>query len=125
MAGNCLEVAVADAPTRTERFGRLPGLLRIHTLILNRNERLGFLEFTNAHLRVRMQGMPARVRSVGLWFAKGRMPEVRQQATGPEALRICGFSTRDCGEIPFHDPKLRRLWRPARSGRLLDELAGN
>ena len=50
MAGNGLEVAVADAPTRTERFGRLPGLLRIHTLILNRNERLGFLEFTNAHL---------------------------------------------------------------------------
>jgi hypothetical protein len=53
------------------------------------------------------------------------MPEVRQQATGPEALGICGFSARDFGEIPFPNRRLRHLWRPARSGRLLDELAGN
>jgi hypothetical protein len=52
------------------------------------------------------------------------MPEVRQPATGPEALPICGFSARDFGEIPFRNRRLRHLWRPARSGRLLDELAG-
>jgi len=52
------------------------------------------------------------------------MPEVRQPATRPEALRICGFSTRDFGEIHSRNQRLRHLWRSARSGRLLDELAG-
>jgi hypothetical protein len=53
------------------------------------------------------------------------MPEVREQAAGPEAFRICGFSTRDFGEIHSRNQRMRHLWRSARSGRLLDELAGN
>src|SRR5258706_3696407 len=83
------------------------------------------LEFTNADLRIRLQGMPARVRSAGLWFAKGRMPEVRQQETSPKALRIRRFSAGDFGESTSRGRRLRHLRRPPRSGRLLDELAGD
>src|SRR5258706_3530307 len=83
-----------------------------------------FLEFTNADLRIRLQGMPARVRSAGLWFAKGRMPEVRQQETSPKALRIRRFSAGDFDESTSRGRRLRHLRRPPRAGRLLDELGG-
>src|SRR5450432_83663 len=35
VAGDGLKVSVADAPARSERFGRMPGLLGAHVFILN------------------------------------------------------------------------------------------
>src|SRR6266481_2756670 len=66
---------VADAPSRTERFGRLPDLLRVHTLILNRNERLGI----SGVYECRFTNTPARNASTNskLWSMARKRPNAR------------------------------------------------
>src|SRR5713226_9251741 len=66
----------------------VPGLRSGHVLILNRRQQFSARSFLHAHLRVRLQGMPARVRGSGLRQAESRVPEVPEQEVGAATLRI-------------------------------------
>src|SRR5580658_1519567 len=79
---------------------RIAGLRSSHALILNRRQHFSSRSFLHAHLRVRLQRMPARVRGPGPRQAESRMPEMPEQETGATALGVrCfgeewrGFST--------------------------------
>src|SRR6266851_5643490 len=92
----------------------VPGLRSGHVLILNRRQQFSARSFLHAHLRVRLQGMPARVRGSGLRQAKSRVPEVPEQETGAAALRVRrvgeGDPVVDAGGVGTVRVMRRRSW---------------
>ncbi len=80
------------------------------------------MEFLHAHLRVRLQGMPARVRSSGLRQTKSRGPEVPVQETGAATLcvRRVGEEWSDEPAVGFGGT-LRVVRQRSRAGGLLAE----
>src|SRR5208282_2077806 len=78
--------------------------------------------FLHAHLRVRLQGLPVRVRGADLRQTEGRVPEMPEQETGAATLRVRrvgeergGFAAVAVGRI------LRIMRRSPRAGGLLAE----